>query len=71
MQRKYLISDVCHVVGADRGINFVIATYDSKRKAGFVSSKFIKQKRAAYVKLSKELQMCKATSARLRLKAIG
>lgn len=41
------LSDVCNVVGIDRGINFVVATYDSKHKSGFVSGKSIKQKRAA------------------------
>lgn len=48
------LSDICHVVGIDRGINFVIATYDSKHKSGFVSGKQIKQKRAHYLKLCKE-----------------
>ena len=51
------ISDICNVVGIDRGINFVVATYDSKHKSGFVSGKAIKQKRAQYSKLRKELQM--------------
>jgi len=58
------ISDICNVVGIDRGINFVVATYDSKHKSGFVSGKTIKQKRANYSKLRKKLQ-------RRRLKAIG
>jgi IS605 OrfB family transposase len=65
------ISDICNVVGIDRGINFVVATYDSKHKSGFVSGKAIKQKRAHYSKLRKELQMCQTTSARRRLLAIG
>ena len=51
------ISDICNVVGIDRGINFVVATYDSKHKSGFVSGKAIKQKRANYSRLRKELQM--------------
>ena len=65
------ISDICNVVGIDRGINFVVATYDSKHKSGFVSGKAIKQKRAKYSKLRKELQMRHTPSARRRLKAIG
>lgn len=65
------ISDICNVVGIDRGINFVVATYDSKRKSGFVSGKAIKQKRANYSKLRKELQMRHTPSARRRIKAIG
>lgn len=65
------ISDICNVVGIDRGINFVVATYDSNQKSGFVSGKTIKQKRAHYSKLRKELQMRQTSSARRRLKAIG
>ncbi len=65
------ISDICNIVGIDRGINFVVATYDSKHKSGFVSGKAIKQKRAHYSKLRKELQMRKTSSARRRIKAIG
>ena len=65
------ISDICNVVGIDRGINFVVATYDSKHKSGFVSGKAIKQKRANYSKLRKELQMRQTPSSRRRIKAIG
>lgn len=65
------ISDICNVVGIDRGINFIITTYDSKHKTGFVNGKAIKQKRANYVKLRKELQMRQTPSARRRLRAIG
>ena len=65
------ISDIRNVVGIDRGINFVVATYDSKHKSGFVSGKAIKQKRANYSKLRKELQMRHTPSARRRIQAIG
>ncbi len=65
------ISDICNVVGIDRGINFVVATYDSHHESGFVSGKTIKQKRAAYSKLRKELQMRQTPSSRRRIKAIG
>lgn len=65
------VSDICNVVGIDRGINFVVATYDSKHKSGFVSGRAIKQKRAHYSKLRKELQKRQTPSARCRLKAIG
>ena len=65
------ISDICNVVGIDRGINFVVATYDSKHRSGFVSGKTIKQKRANYSKLRKKLQMRQTPSARRRIKAIG
>ena len=65
------ISDICNVVGVDRGINFVVATYDSKHRSGFVSGKAIKQKRANYSKLRKQLQKKQTPSSRRRLKAIG
>ena len=65
------ISDICNVVGIDRGINFIVATYDSKHKSDFVTGKAIKQKRANYFKLRKELQIRHTPSARRRLKAIG
>lgn len=68
---KSNISDICNVVGVDRGINFVVTTYDSNHKSGFVSGKAIKQKRAKYSKLRKELQMRQTPSSRRRLKAIG
>lgn len=65
------VSDIRNIVGIDRGINFVVATYDSKHKSGFVSGRAIKQKRAHYSKLRKELQKRQTPSARRRLKAIG
>ena len=65
------ISDICNVVGIDRGINFVVATYDSNHKSGFVRGKAIKQKRANYSKLRKELQKRQTPSSRRRIKAIG
>ena len=65
------IFDICNVVGIDRGINFVVATYDSHHKSEFVSGKAIKQKRANYSRLRKELQQRQTSSARRRLKAIG
>lgn len=65
------VSDICNVVGIDRGINFVVATYNSRHKSGFVSGKAIKQKRANYSKLRKQLQMRQTASTRRRIKAIG
>ena len=64
-------AEICNVVGIDRGINFVVATYDSKHRSNFVSGKPIKQKRANYSKLRKELQMRQTPSSRRRIKAIG
>lgn len=64
-------SDICNVVGIDRGINFLVATYDSKHKAGFVSGRAVKQKRAKYKQVRKGLQQRGTPSSRRRLKAIG
>ncbi|MDE7121022.1 MAG: transposase [Oscillospiraceae bacterium] len=64
-------SDICHVVGIDRGINFIVATYDSKHQSGFVSGRAIKQKRGHYKNLRKRLQQVRTPSSRRRLKAIG
>lgn len=64
-------SDICNVVGIDRGINFVVATYDSKHQSEFVSGKVIKQKRGHYKNLRKQLQQVGTPSSRRRLKAIG
>lgn len=49
----------------------MVATYDSKQKSGFVNGRTIKQKRANYSKLRKELQMRRTPSSRRRIKAIG
>jgi IS605 OrfB family transposase len=65
------ISEICNVVGIDRGINFIVTTYDSNHKSGFVSGREIKQKRAYYSKLRKQLQKVHTPSSRRRLKAIG
>ena len=66
-----LDSDICNIVGIDRGINFIIATYDSKHKSGFVSGRAVKQKRAHYKSLRKQLQQVRTPSSRKRLKEIG
>ena len=63
-----LDSDICNIVGIDRGINFIIATYDSKHKSGFVSGRAVKQKRAHYKSLRKQLQQVRTSSSRKRLK---
>ena len=40
------LSEICNIVGIDRGINFVVATYNSKHISDFVNGRIIKQKRA-------------------------
>ena len=64
-------SDISHVVGIDRGINYTAVSYDSDGRSVFYSGKEIKQKRAHYKELRRELQMKRTPSSRRRLKAIG
>lgn len=63
--------DIRKVVGVDRGINFVVATYDDDGKSTFVNGRPLKQKRAKYAAVRKSLQKRKTPSARRRLKKIG
>ena len=65
------LNDVSNVVGIDLGINFLATTYDSKHQTEFHSGRQVKQKRAHYKRLRKQLQQVKSPSSRRRLKAIG
>ena len=65
------ISDICNVVGIDRGINFVVATYDSNHKFGIVSTFLLDSFSTNKSRLRKKLQMRQTPSSRRRLKAIG
>lgn len=64
-------SDISNVVGIDRGIRFLAATYDSKGKSVFYNGNQVKQKRAHYKALRKQLQQVGTPSSRRRIKAIG
>ena len=64
-------SEVSNVVGIDRGIRFLAATYDSKGKSVFYDGNAVKQKRAHYKALRKQLQQVGTPSSRKRIKAIG
>ena len=65
------IMPITNIVGIDRGINFVAVSYDSKGKAVFFPGHKLKQRRAHYKQLRKELQQRETASARRRLKQIG
>lgn len=65
------VSDISHVVGIDRGINFLAVSYDSKGKSTFFDGGRIKHKRAHYKELRAELQRKQTPSARRRLKKVG
>ena len=64
-------SEVSNVVGIDRGIRFLAATYDSKGRTAFYDGNTVKQKRAHYKVLRKQLQQVGTPSSRKRIKAIG
>lgn len=63
--------DVSNVVGIDRGVRFLATAYDSSGKTVFYSGSEVKQKRAHYKSLRKELQQVKTPSSRRRIKSIG
>lgn len=60
-----------HVVGIDRGLNFLLTTYDEKEKTHFVNGKDITHKRNKYAKLRQELQSTNTKSSKRKLKAIN
>lgn len=65
------VSDICHVVGIDRGLNFIAVSYDSKGNTTFFNGRQIKQKRAKFKELRRSLQKRGTASARLRIRHIG
>lgn len=64
-------SEVSNVVGIDRGIRFLVTTYDSNGKSVFYDGNTVKQKRAHYKVLRKQLQQVGTPSSRRRIKTIG
>jgi IS605 OrfB family transposase len=64
-------TDITNVVGHDRGIRFIVSSYDSDGKTSFYSGNVVKQKRGHYKTLRKQLQQVGTPSSRRRLKAIG
>ena len=64
-------TEVSNVIGIDRGIRFLATTYDSKGKSVFYDGNTVKQKRAHYKALRKQLQQVGTPSSRRRIKAIG
>lgn len=63
--------EISNIVGIDRGIRFLAATYDSNGKSVFCNGNAVKQKRAHYKALRKQLQQVGTPSSRRRIKAIG
>ena len=63
--------DINNIVGVDRGIRFVVTTYDSKGKTKFISGKQLQQKRKKFIRVRKQLQHRQTPSSLRRLKKIG
>lgn len=62
---------ITNVVGIDRGINFLVTSYNSSGKTSFVSGKEVKRKRAKFKQVRRSLQKKGTKSAKRRLKQIG
>jgi IS605 OrfB family transposase len=63
--------NVRHVVGIDRGLRFLIVSYDEQGKTKFVSGQKIVTKRHKFQVLRKQLQSKGTKSAKRRFKAIS
>ena len=62
---------VQHVVGIDRGLRFLLNTFDEKGKTHFVNGKDILAKRRHFKKLRQSLQKKNTKSAKRRIREIG
>lgn len=66
-----LLSETHHVVGIDRGLRFLAASYDETGKTSFVDGKGIQQKRDRYQAVRDKLQSKGTRSAKRALKRIS
>lgn len=62
---------VRHVVGIDRGLRFLMVSYDEQGKTEFVSGRKIATKRHKFQEVRKQLQSKGTKAAKRRLKAIS
>mgnify|MGYP000609363976 CR=1 FL=1 len=60
-----------HVVGIDRGLRFIVSTYDEKGKTAFVSGKDIMAKRQKFADVRAKLQSKGTKSAKRALKRLS
>lgn len=63
--------NVKHVVGIDRGLRYLMTTYDEKNETVFYSGKDVQKKREAFNKVRAELQSKGTKSAKRALKRIS
>lgn len=64
-------SEIKNVVGVDIGINFLVTVTGSNDRMLFIDGRSMKNKKAQYKRIRKQLQQKQTPSARRRLKAIG
>ena len=67
----YNVAETCEVVGIDRGIHNIMATYDTKGKGGFTKGKCVQKKHNHYKTLRKNLQKHNTKSSKRRIRTIG
>ena len=63
--------EITNVTGVDRGIRFLAVSYDSTGRTSFFSGAAVKQKRAHYKELSRNLQRIGTSSSRRRIRSLG
>lgn len=68
---EYKHENTEHVVGIDRGLKFLLTSYDEKENTVFVNGKDITHKRNKFAKLRQELESKNTKSSKRRLKAIN
>ena len=64
------INEIKHVVGVDRGLRQLVATYDEKGKTLFINGQDIIKKRRHFKSLRSQLQSKNTKSSKKRLKSI-
>lgn len=67
----YNLTHPTNIVGVDRGVRFIVTTYNSVGETRFYSGKYIKHKRMQYERMRRTLIKVKTPSSRKRLKSIG
>ena len=63
--------NIRHVVGIDRGLRFIVTTYDEQGKTNFTSGKYISYKRHKFQETRRKLQSKNTKSAKRVLKRIS
>lgn len=70
-EESFSTDKVCHVVGIDRGLRFLVTAYDEKGKTSFIEGNAILKKRDAFQAVRNEVQSRGTKSAKRVLKRIS